>query len=122
MLREEKLRLLLLGDKEDSSSDDLITALIEIAEARFLLLAHRICRRLGIKRLEKPPDDLQWIINEVVIRRFNRIGSEGLLSHAVEGESLTFSADDFLDFEDDILAYFEDETTKDNRAGRVVIY
>lgn len=44
---------------------------------------------------------------DVVIKRFNRIGSEGLASHTVEGESQVFAEDDFAEYEDDIQAYLD---------------
>ena len=34
--------------------------------------------------------------------RFNRIGSEGMASHSVEGETLQFTDDDFAAYRDDI--------------------
>ena len=120
--RMDKLRLLIKGDKFDSSSDELIQTLIEVAESRFMLIVNRIQRRLGLPKTGGPPEGLNWIIDEVVIRRFNRLGSEGYDSQSVEGHSISFTQDEFLDFEDDILGFFEDEYTMDSRAGKVVIY
>lgn len=51
------------------------------------------------------PDDLNYVVTDVSIMRFNRIGSEGLSSHSVEGESLSFSNNDFEPYMDDIQAY-----------------
>jgi hypothetical protein len=65
----------------------------------------------------EPPDSLDYIITDVSIRRFNRIGSEGMTSHTVEGESISFSDSDFAGFEDDIQAYLD--TQKDSARGRV---
>ena len=38
----------------------------------------------------EPPEEMNYIILDVSIIRFNRIGSEGLSSHSVEGESLSW--------------------------------
>lgn len=65
----------------------------------------------------EPPEELNDIIIEVVVIRFNRIGSEGLSSHSVEGEALSFTEDDFKGFKDDIQAFLDKQ--KDTTRGRV---
>lgn len=65
----------------------------------------------------EPPEELEHIIIEVAIIRYNRIGSEGLSSHTVEGESLTFEDDDFSGFKDEIESFLENQ--KETRKGRV---
>jgi hypothetical protein len=55
------------------------------------------------------PEDLEYIVTEVSVKRFNRIGSEGATSHNVEGESLNWGdVDDFADYMDEINKYLED--------------
>lgn len=55
------------------------------------------------------PEELEYIVTEVTIKRYNRIGSEGATSHNVEGESLNWgTADDFADYLDEINKYLED--------------
>ncbi|MFR2405562.1 MAG: phage head-tail connector protein [Eubacterium callanderi] len=49
--------------------------------------------------------------------RFNRIGSEGLSSHSVEGESLSFSDNDFSGYQEDIQVFLNAQ--KNARRGRV---
>ena len=53
------------------------------------------------------PESLHYVVTEVSVKRFNRIGSEGLASHTVEGESLSFTDDDFAEFAGDIQAYLD---------------
>lgn len=65
----------------------------------------------------EPPESLGYIVRGVSISRFNKIGSEGLTSHTVEGESLTFAASDFDEYADDIAAFLE--TQKESAKGRV---
>ena len=48
------------------------------------------------------PAALGYIVTEVSVARFNRIGSEGATSHSVEGESLSWGADDFAPYEGEI--------------------
>lgn len=65
----------------------------------------------------EPPESLDYIIRGVSISRFNKIGSEGLKSHSVEGESLTFADSDFDEYADDIAAFLA--TQKESAKGRV---
>lgn len=39
------------------------------------------------------PDELSYIVSELVVIRYNRIGSEGLTNESVEGYSATYSDD-----------------------------
>lgn len=64
-----------------------------------------------------PPEDMQHIIREVSIIRFNRIGSEGMDSHTVEGESQQFTDNDFSGFMDEIQAFLDAQ--KESKRGKV---
>lgn len=64
-----------------------------------------------------PPEEMQYIILDVSIIRFNKIGSEGLSSHSVDGESLSWSDNDFSGYMDDIRAYLDSQ--KEVRKGKV---
>lgn len=94
MLEELKL---LLGIS-DSSLDDKLNLIIRLTTSRLKVL-------LG--GAEEIPESLQYIITEVAVIRFNRIGSEGLSSHGVEGESLSFTDDDFAGYKTEIQAYLD---------------
>ena len=87
--------------------DALLKQIISSATARLTVLLGGI----------EPPECLNYIITDVCIRRFNRIGSEGMTSHTVEGESISFSDNDFAGFENDIQAYLD--TQKESARGRV---
>ena len=63
------------------------------------------------------PDELEYIITEVSIKRFNRIGSEGIQTHSVEGESMSFNDDDFSSFSSEIQSW-RDEQANQNK-GKV---
>lgn len=89
---------MLLGMSEgDTTQNKKLTLLIDAAKNRL---------RVRLGGIE-PPEALSYIIVDVVIKRFNRIGSEGLASHTVEGESQVFAEDDFAEYEDDIQAYLD---------------
>lgn len=105
MLKDVKLMLGIAID--DTDRDSLLKLIISSATARLKTLLGGV----------EPPESLEYIITDVAIRRFNRIGSEGMESHTVEGESITFSDSDFAGFEDDIQAFLD--TQKESARGRV---
>ena len=101
------LKLMLGIDASETSQDNKLKLIISAATERLQMLLGGL----------EPPDSLNYIIREVSIRRYNRIGSEGMTSHSVEGESITFTDNDFAGFEDDIQAYLD--TQKESKRGRV---
>ena len=91
----EKLkRLLAITDNE---RDALLGDLLDSAKVRLQLL-------IGA---DEVPAKLEHIVVEVAVIRFNRIGSEGMNSHSVEGESLNYGENDFSGFMDEIQAYLD---------------
>ena len=55
--------------------------------------------------VEEVPTELEYIVTEVSIVRYNRIGSEGVTNHSVEGETMSFSDNDFKGYLNDIEAW-----------------
>lgn len=104
---EDLLELLDLQDAGDEQRKKLQT-IMDITSDRLKV-------KLGT---DEVPSQLSYIVTEVSIIRFNRIGSEGLSSHTVEGESLNFSGDDFMPYESDIQAWI-DENKGTSRRGRI---
>ena len=105
MLNDLKLMLGIAPTETDL--DEKLRLIIEGVRARLKRLLGGI----------DPPAELDDIILEVSIIRFNRIGSEGLSSHTVEGESLSFGDDDFKGYADEIQAFLN--TQKDSTKGKV---
>lgn len=102
----EQIKKLLGIELSDRSQDDLLKTIIE-------LTSNRLCVFCGE---EEVPKVLRYIVTEVSIVRFNRIGSEGFSSHGVEGESISWNDDsDFASFMDDITAW-----KQNNRTGGVL--
>lgn len=66
------------------------------------------------------PDELDYIVDEVTIARFNRIGSEGMSSESVEGRSANYNDNYFADFAEDIQGYIDskDELDPTEKRGR----
>lgn len=88
-------RMLGLSNVDDSAVINVIEDCVDVATSRLLV-------RIGA---EVVPEQLGYIVREVAIKRYNRIGSEGVASHTVEGESQSWNEDDFEPFEADINAY-----------------
>jgi hypothetical protein len=89
-----------------------------VLDTKLRLILNGATRRL--KRLLggiEPPEEMEDIIVEVAIKRFNRIGSEGLDSHSEDGESLSFSDGDFDEFSGEIQAWLNAQ--KDSKRGKV---
>lgn len=95
----QNLKLLLGIDPDDTSLDAKLLLIISTATSRLKILLGGI----------EPPESMEHIIMEVAVIRFNRIGSEGLSSHTVEGESLSFSDGDFSGFSGEIQAFLESQ-------------
>ena len=98
MLNDVKL---MLGISEDDESQD---------EKLLLIIASATARLKNLLGGITPPDSMDHIIREVSIIRFNRIGSEGMSSHTIEGESQQFTDNDFSGFMDEIQAFLELQT------------
>lgn len=103
----QNLKLLLGLDGSDTSLDAKLSLLLTMTTARLKLLLGGI----------EPPESMEHIITEVSVIRFNRIGSEGVASHSVEGESLQFTDGDFDGFADEIQAFLDSQTVSSR--GRV---
>ena len=103
-----KLKLL-LGLTNTTDRDELLTTIIEDAEKRLLL------RLEG--QAEAVPDDLNYIVVEVAIARFNRLANECMSSVSVEGETLNFNDDDLAPYATDIRYWLAAQ--EGTRSGKV---
>ena len=101
------LKLMLGIDANDTSMDEKLKLIISAATERLKILLGGI----------DPPESMDYIIREVAIIRFNRIGSEGITSHTVEGESQHFAESDFAGFADEIAAFLEAQSN--SKRGKV---
>ena len=54
--------------------------------------------KLGLSNGNEFPQELDYIVLEVCVRRYNRLKNEGMASYSQEGKSITFKSDDFNDF------------------------
>ena len=73
-----------------------------------------------VQFVDKALVDLEYIIDEVTIARFNRIGSEGMKSETVEGHRVEFNHNDPFSAYSDIIQQYIDENTELPTTKRVV--
>lgn len=63
------------------------------------------------------PDELSYIVLELSVVRFNRIGNEGMTSYSQDGESIAYGAD-MSDYEADIKAWLSKQVNNDRGVVR----
>jgi len=79
-----------------------------LAVAQLTIIIEAVTQRLLLRiEADTLPGELSYIVQELAVARYNRIGSEGFSSHSVEGESVTLTDDDFGPYEADIDAYLK---------------
>lgn len=72
----------------DELQDDILKTIEELTLMQFSALSGS----------EDVPDNLDFIVVEVMVKRFNRLGSEGMASQSVEGLSMSFEQSDFEEY------------------------
>ena len=86
-------------------------------EAIYNNIAERLLHRIKDTEI---PLELEYIVEEATIRRFNRIGSEGMKSESVEGHSVTYiDGDELAPYESAIVAYLEALLPDERKKGVV---
>ena len=73
----------------DNLQDELLATIATLTTSNFL----------AYTGVDDVPEGLEYIITEVIIKRFNRIGAEGMKIQSLEGTSMTFNADDFREYD-----------------------
>ncbi|WP_411842120.1 phage head-tail connector protein [Salinicoccus sp. HZC-1] len=93
----------------DTTQDKTLNLIIGMTERRLMSF-------LPVE-VETLPVEMQDIVVEVTIMRYNRIGNEGMESESIEGRSMTFNDDDFRAYRKQIEAY-----QPRNKKGKVGFY
>ncbi len=101
------LKMMLGIDASDTSLDDKLNWILTATRSRLRLLLGDV----------EPPESMNYIITEVSVIRFNRIGSEGMKSQSVEGETLNFDDNDFSGYMNEIQAYIDKESSLARKGG-----
>lgn len=82
---------------EGNSQDSVLMLLIEAATKRLLAYLK--------PEIEEVPDELSWIVVELALSRFNRMGNEGMQTYSQEGESIGYLTDDIAPYKAAIDAW-----------------
>lgn len=105
-LMDVKLALGLSGTTE---ADDVLTWIVSRVEKAFLVRT----------KLTEVPAELDYVVTEVSVVRYNRIGSEGANTVSDEGYSATYGSDIFAEYAKDISEYLESLNTEPETVGKV---
>ena len=86
----------LLGITDNTDNEELLCEIVEITKSKILNYINRT----------KIPKELEFVLVELSIERYNRIGSEGLNSESSDGVSFTYNNNDMLDrYKEDLDRY-----------------
>lgn len=79
-----------------------------------------VTAHLKVKLGKDVPSELNFIITEIAVRRFNRIGTEGMKSESVEGHSVSFYdlEKEFVPYHD-VIDKFKAEDGTSTKRGKV---
>ena len=70
----------LLGITDNTDNEELLCEIVEITKSKILNYINRT----------KIPKELEFVLVELSIQRFNRIGSEGIASESIDGKSVSY--------------------------------
>lgn len=101
--------------KELVGENPIIDEIYERVEGRVL----GILGDYGLE-LEVIPRRLEYIVEEIAIARFNRVGSEGMSAESVGGHSITYAEDDlYKPYMEELNDYVVNVTGEGRKSGTV---
>ncbi|MBK5077087.1 phage head-tail connector protein [Lactococcus lactis] len=107
-------------------TDDLKKLLGGSSDERLEVIEKRTRERLLLiigSDIKEVPSELEYVVLDVSLKRFNRIGQEGMQSYSQEGLSMTFSESDFDEYADEIESWRKSkEAENDKKIGRFRLY
>ncbi|EPH98182.1 hypothetical protein D920_01740 [Enterococcus faecalis 13-SD-W-01] len=110
MLEEVKTLLGITDDLQDT----LIELLIKDSEERILSALNSFALKNGTEELKSVPTSLSYVERDVIIKRFNKMNSEGATADSEEGRSYTWEKS----YLDEYLTIFDEITKPKKRAGK----
>lgn len=102
------LKLLLDLTDSDSELDGKLNLIIEQSKKKVLAY---------LPNVTLVPDELSYIVLELSVVRFNRIGNEGMTNYSQDGESIAYG-DDMSNYEADIKAWLLKQVDNDRGVVR----
>ncbi|WP_071025992.1 phage head-tail connector protein [Peptoniphilus raoultii] len=111
-IAERVTNLIFIDGIVDEKQKKLIDLIVNLTQEKLMALLP--------KEIKEIPKELEFIVVEIAVKRYNRIGSEGMTSETVEGHSINFSTSDFDEYADFIDKFIEelDEDFKNKKVVR----
>lgn len=106
---KELQSLLMLDDAAFKLQQNTIDQIVANTTSRLLIKLKGLVKAV--------PSELDYIILEVAVKRFNRLKNEGMTAYGQEGESISYNTDDFAEFADDIDAWVSANDSKRDKTG-----
>lgn len=98
---DKVIALIFPDDNATENQKTLLSNIVDLTESRFMSFLP--------SSYESVPVPLEYIVVEVSIKRFNRIGSEGMTSESVDSHSITFKSNDFDEYLGEIDRFLDDD-------------
>ena len=102
------LKLLLDLTDSDTELDTKLNLIIEQSKKKVLAY---------LPNVTLVPDELSYIVLELSVMRFNRIGNEAMTNYSQDGESIAYGAD-MSNYEADIKSWLLKQTNNDRGVVR----
>lgn len=102
----KELKIALGISENNSAQDDLLSLYIQDAESELRLL-------LSLDDATPVPTGFRVIVRGAAVKKFNRFKNEGMKSYSQEGESISFTANDFNEWQQEIKQYRKDHDGED---------
>ncbi|EGO9259772.1 phage head-tail connector protein [Enterococcus faecalis] len=91
--------LLDISDDTYKKDKEKITKIWDITEKQLLVKL----------KTDEIPEKLDYIVPSIVVKRYNRLGFEGMEQHSQSEEIISYNLDDFGEFQDEINDYLEEQ-------------
>lgn len=102
----KELKIALGISENNDAQDDLLSLYLRDAESELRLL-------LSLNDEMPVPTGFKVIIRGAAVKKFNRFKNEGMKSYSQEGESISFTANDFNEWQQEIKQYRKDHDGED---------
>ncbi|EGO2799404.1 phage head-tail connector protein [Enterococcus faecalis] len=99
MFRSEYRVLLDISDDTYKKDKEKIIKIWDITEKQLLVKL----------KTDEIPEKLDYIVPSIVVKRYNRLGFEGMEQHSQSEETISYNLDDFGEFQDEINDYLEEQ-------------
>lgn len=101
---------------QDNIQNSLLNILLNESMARILAYINKG----RVEKIVEYPKELAYILQDVTVKRFNRLNSEGSVSDSEEGRSNTW--DDYLSEHEFVLDTYHDSDNNDARHGKLYAF